>query len=536
MLAALLLAGAGTAPARPLERAAPRLADLRVGNGGSPFAGDRRLFATVSPNRDGLRDRAIVSFRLPTREHVEIEAVRTETFQRGVARFERVIWSYSAYLGAGAHRIRWRPPTSIELRTYILRLTVSGPGGERVYGDYPPTFHPHVDAPVVRMLGVAMSFGQRSYAPGTSARVTIATDAHSLELQVLGFRKNPPAVKIDQATGAAPVGPAAWIDWRGHRNAPHTVRVQGAANLPTGLYFLRATAGDGRVGYAPFIVRPRPAKRHRVAVVLPTNTWQAYNFEDGNHDGWGDSWYVSSRIKSVDLKRAYVGNGVPRRFRELDMPFQRWLAATGRQVDVLSDDDLERIRSGDALAARYDLVVFPGHEEYVTPHEFSVVEQYRDLGGNLAFLSADNFYRRVDRRGARIFRNLPWRELGLPEAALVGVQYLNSDHCERQGAYVVTGALQAPWLFAGTGLVDGSRFGSFGCEIDASGPASPPGTTVLATIPDLFGPDHSAEMSHYETPDGAKVFAAGALNFAGALGSPPVSQLLDNLWARLSRP
>src|SRR2546430_10388938 len=44
----------------------------------------------------------------------------------------------------------------------------------------------------------------------------------------------------------------------------------------------------------------------------------------------------------------------------------------------VSDDDLERVRSGDALARAYDLVVFSGHEEYVTKHAYDVAERYRD--------------------------------------------------------------------------------------------------------------------------------------------------------------
>jgi hypothetical protein len=43
-------------------------------------------------------------------------------------------------------------------------------------------------------------------------------------------------------------------------------------------------------------------------------------------------------------------------------------------------------------------------------------------------------------------------------------------------------------------------------------------------------------MTYYETRAGAKVFAAGALNFAASVGSPPVSQLLENIWERLSIP
>jgi hypothetical protein len=43
-------------------------------------------------------------------------------------------------------------------------------------------------------------------------------------------------------------------------------------------------------------------------------------------------------------------------------------------------------------------------------------------------------------------------------------------------------------------------------------------------------------MTYYETPAGAKVFAAGALNFAASVGQQPVSGLMENLWTRLSVP
>ena len=52
----------------------------------------------------------------------------------------------------------------------------------------------------------------------------------------------------------------------------------------------------------------------------------------------------------------------------------------------------------------------------------------------------------------------------------------------------------------------------------------------------MLGPGRSAEMTYYETPRGAKVFAAGTLNFAASIDEPPVSRLVDNVWARLSRP
>jgi hypothetical protein len=43
-------------------------------------------------------------------------------------------------------------------------------------------------------------------------------------------------------------------------------------------------------------------------------------------------------------------------------------------------------------------------------------------------------------------------------------------------------------------------------------------------------------MSYYETPAGAKVFAAGSLDFGGSALTDPVSQMLRNLWDRLSAP
>ena len=51
-----------------------------------------------------------------------------------------------------------------------------------------------------------------------------------------------------------------------------------------------------------------------------------------------------------------------------------------------------------------------------------------------------------------------------------------------------------------------------------------------------LGPGRSAEMTYYETPAGAKVFAAGALNFGASLGRPEVDRLLANVWTRLSVP
>ena len=76
----------------------------------------------------------------------------------------------------------------------------------------------------------------------------------------------------------------------------------------------------------PFVVRPRRLGEHRVAVVLPTLTWQAYNLRDMGDDGQGDSWYASWGHKTVLLGRPFLNRGVPNYFRQYDLPFLHWLS------------------------------------------------------------------------------------------------------------------------------------------------------------------------------------------------------------------
>ena len=306
---------------------------------------------------------------------------------------------------------------------------------------------------------------------------------------------------------------------------------------PSGVYFARVRDAAGRVAFAPVVIRASSFDRPRVAVVVPTNTWQAYNPRDDDADGRRDSWYFDESKASVRLYRPYAGGGVPPHYRDYDQPMLAWLARTGKRADYLSDDDLDRFPSGEWLSRSYDLIVFIGHEEYVTEHVYDIVQAFRDRGGNLAFCSANNFFYRVIRSGPTLTRSGRWRDLGRPEASLVGVQYAGwYENRYANAAYVVTGSAEATWLFAGTGLRDGAAFGSFGIEIDARAAASPPQTRVLGIARNIFGPGVSAEMTYYTTTAGAKVFAAGALNFGGSAWSPPIATMLENLWANLSRP
>ena len=509
---------------------APSLARISVRNVGRGYRGDRRLFASVSPGVHG-RDRASIRFTLDRPARVHLEAVRTALRQR------TVVWQIEQELPAGASRIWWKPDPKLPVGSYVMRLTVEDDAGNRrTYGGRRPAKPTRVISPVVRVLGVEAAFQKRSYAPGELAELTVSADCERLTLQFLACGTEPEYTdRVDEMRGH-PIGPEVSYGWKRKRSAPHTISLPVPA-WASGVYAAKLTTEDGRMGFAPLILRPPLLGTARQAVVMPTNTWQAYNFDDADGDGWGDTWYAGGN-PPVRLDRPYRQRGTPPWFRRSDVPFLKFVRQTEKTPDFLADDDLEAFPSGDELRRLYDLVVFPGHSEYMTQQAYDVIQRFRDLGGRLIFLSANNFFWKVEKNGQSMRRVKLWRELGRPESALMGVQYRANDNGSRQGVYTILDTASAPWLFEGTGLANGSTLGEmvggYGIEIDMATPFSPPETRVLARIHDLFGPGLHGEMTYYVTAAGTRVFSAGALDFGGSITFQPVWRMLENLWRHMT--
>jgi len=382
-----------------------------------------------------------------------------------------------------------------------------------------PTNRPTVEA----------AFPEESYAPGNVARLVIWTSGRNVSLQVFHAGTEEARMRPRDVMLGSPVTPVRELG-----NLPQGRRIAvPLGEWPSGLYFAKLIAKGGKVGYAPFVLRPHNLGEHRVAVVLSTMTWQAYNFHDDDRNGTLDTWYAGQ--KHARLGRPYENRGTIPHYKYYDEPFLRWLLATGREVDYLADADVDRrSTSGRLLADAYDLIVFPGHHEYVTPHEYDAITAYRNLGGNLMFLSANNFFWRTVKSGKVMTRTNKWRDVGRPESALIGVQYFGNDAGQHRGPWILRDAPAERWIFAGTGLGTGSRFANAGIEADETTSSSPRGTQVLGVIPNLFGTGHDAQMAYYETKNGAKVFAAGAFTLAGSAWWPDVTQVLENLWTRLA--
>ena len=534
---AFLLALVLAAPARTATTHGPQLLNLRIDDGPSPFAGDNRYLATVSPNGDGFRDTARIHFTLAEPATVTMDVTRT------IKKPVSVVYTLTESFPAGKHTMTWTPSTQLNPRTYLIRMTsVDAQGHKAVYGA--PNAHTgrYPQGVVVRVQGIDAGFTRPSYAPDQLATIHIATDEPTLTYQVFHAGPEKYVVYADNQFGGIAVGAPGTLDWSKWRNQQHSITFR-IPEVPSGLYYVQFSGADGRIGYAPFVVRPATlGATSRVLVVLPTNTWQAYNYQDVDGNGYGDTWYAGPPNRVVDLGRTFIARGVPPHYYRYDLPFLHWLYWGGHAAEFIGDSDFDTIANGDQLAKAYDLVIFEGHEEYVTPHEYDVVQRYRDLGGNLMFLSANNFFWQIrELDGGREIQKIgEWRQDGRPEAGLIGAEYRANDNGQHRGQYIVQNSAAAPWLWAGTGLTDGSTFGGevggFGIEIDGTAPQSPPGTLVLASIPDLLGPGRTAEMTYYEEPNGAKVFAAGALNFMGSVTIWPMKQIMNNLWDKLSAP
>ena len=530
----LALAATGALLVAPREALAllraPALERLVVRNAGRRYAGDRRLFATISPGVKG-RDTATVAFKLERAATVQLDAIQATQRNR------RSVWRTRKRLGAGKHRLSWRPAEDTDVGSYLMQLTVEDQHGKQTYGKYRPAKASLSRAPVVRVLGVAASFEQRSYAPNQPARLTVRADAKRLTLQFVACGTEAEYTeRADEMTGK-PVGAPRSFDWSGKGSSPQSLVVS-LGSWPSGVYAARLTTDDGRVGFAPVLLRPAALGAARQAVVMPTNTWQAYNFDDPDGDGWGDTWYAGGS-PPVRLDRPYLQRGTPAWFSRREAPFLKYLRQSNRTPDFLAEDDIEAMPSGDELRRLYDLVVYPGHTEYVTEREYDVIQRFRDLGGRLIMLSANNFFWKVEKNGQSMRRIKLWRDLGRPESALFGVQYRANDDGSRQGVIRVMNTAAAPWLFEGTGLVDGSVLGDvvggYGIEIDQTTAFTPPNTIVLGEIRDLYGPGLTAQMTYYETDKGARVFSAGVLDFGGSAPLWPVRRLLDNLWRQLTQ-
>ena len=322
---------------------------------------------------------------------------------------------------------------------------------------------------------------------------------------------------------------------------------------PSGYYAARFPTSQG-TRHVFFIVREdAPGSTSRMAVVASTHTYQAYNTYGGL------STYPSNapeRGHHVSYDRPFHDNRGLARFPRWDEPFLQWLLREKRAFEVLADTDLEQ----STILNRYDLIVLVGHPEYWTSTARANVETFVGSGGRLAVFGGntmwwqvrfDPTFRRMTvykdarldpetgRNDAVVTTNFFTDPVLRPENLLLGASFRNAGYTNRNAktySYTVTNA--AHWLYAGTGVTGGQKFGNtaaglevdgalYNCTMNGLQPDGSDGTPlnfeIVATVPAAEG---HGTIGVYTTPAGGAVFNAATQDWSIALhGGEPVVQV-----------
>jgi hypothetical protein len=386
-------------------------------------------------------------------------------------------------------------------------------------------------------------------------------------------------------------------------------RLQVPADSRTGVYVAVLIEGDGRgddrdPGHAAgvdardaralFVVRPPVgAASAPILYKVPVLTYHAYNTADGTpldaQTGTGQ-WCLYTTPRAEDLSRPVPAGvslhrpgggtgGVPwdaavnpdpfdptprQTFQHWDAPFISWLERAGYQADYCTDVDLHR--DGVDLLSPYRLLVSVGHDEYWSDAMRDAFDEFVTAGGNAAFFSGNTCWWRVVFHDDVTFSRVGyWHEAGRPENTSIGVSFRNGGERDRDDHPIPVGyQVQHAdhWVFRGTGLADGDRFGDApedyligyecdGAEFDRSDLAAgravqatgldgtPHDFTILAvgdTRPSGWGMGNAAATMGLFHRHGT-VFNAATTDWARVLTaarSPVVDQITRNVLDRLT--
>jgi len=295
-------------------------------------------------------------------------------------------------------------------------------------------------------------------------------------------------VAVDQALVWGEVLPdRAWeVGCRAWR-VSYQVRVP--SGLASGLYFAELGRGASYTRI-PVVVRPaQPTPGVRVLVQVPVTTVQAYN-AFGGKSLYDYNSSAGQRATQVSMMRP-MSEPFARAFDRWHPTLVRWLGRQGIQADFCTSVDLHQDLG---LLRPYQLLLTAGHDEYWTRRMRDQVDAFVALGGNLVVLSGDTCSYQMRFEGAaddlRIVchKSVVADPGGTPDTKTAEWHLLATPHpqassfglCFEEGATWTTGLprpdtpyqVQQPghWVFAGTGLGEGSRFGSglIGYETDGA--------------------------------------------------------------------
>jgi hypothetical protein len=201
------------------------------------------------------------------------------------------------------------------------------------------------------------------------------------------------AGQVRAVTTAHPWEGAGW-DTDAQHPADFTLTVP--SGWQSGMYAAQAVDDRGYVTYITFVVKPGPAaERNPFAVIVNTNTWNAYNRGGrSNYTGpQGDSLsFLRPSPGATPAHGAIVDGTVDDHVTPGELWVQNWLEDAGYGFDVYTDLDFDR--GVDGLNG-YRAVILSTHPEYWTLSEFNNLQGYVNQGGDVLYLGGNGLYHMV---------------------------------------------------------------------------------------------------------------------------------------------
>jgi len=334
-----------------------------------------------------------------------------------------------------------------------------------------------------------------------------------------------------------------------------------------------------------FVVRSaEPGKDTSILLQLSTNTYNAYT-------NWGGhSLYSYHDRDGLQGHRVSFDRPLNSQFRSWEIHLVRWAEANGYKLDYAVNSDLE---FHPELLPHYKLILSVGHDEYWSARMRDHLEAYIAKGGNVAFLSGNTCCWQVRSEDAGraltcwkqnytldpLFRtgdakllSTAWSHhlIGRPENTLTGVGFLWGGYHRSHGQFMDGPAsfqVHRPdhWMFAGTGLKQGDRFGGKdtivgyecdGCEmkwvdglpVPTHADGTPDSFSILGTCEARWAPGDSLWYDRFPKDrvgaavlglytKGGTVVTTGSTDWVHGLRGkdPAVEQITKNILNRLSK-
>jgi hypothetical protein len=448
-----------------------------------------------------------------------------------------------------------------------------GRGEGQFYLHEPPKFTPSQDlagytsSGSVR-AGQSLDFFVSSHVGPYTIRVYRQSTDEIFMAEVLG---------LPSAPSPLPISRTAWRDGAGW---PAVGTLQIPLDWPSGLYLARVEAAAATPLDIPFIVRSvEDGSQSKILVAMNDTTYNAYNHWGGrSHYGFGSlgTFFFSApgsgdgglpwgyRL-SVRRPQASIFPEYTDKWTHWEVPLARWLARQGVEVEWCT---LLDIQAEPALLDRYAMFVNVGHAEYVSAEMRERIVRFVTAGGNAAFFGGNNVWWRIRIEGLNDVSVCYKNGAFDPDPDAQTVNWPNALASEAQGVawsgyafagdprqrtdadgllqYTVTESDH--WVFAGTGLGEGDRFGIYGdgqqtnvgSETDVRTDDAPDGFTTLARVP-FRNPDSGA-IAEVATMGifsrGGTAFTASTNDWTLGLSQDrsrgPIDQITRNVFDRLN--